>query len=208
MATRSRNQEYRSGLTLAQTVLARWPTGYAHLLLATEMIAAGDHQAALGQLRQAVADAPRAEYALGVELMQAGEWDAALDHLQAFVRKEPALLEVVSARNLIGRILMRRGELDAAADQFRLVLQMAPRFGEAHRNLADALAAGRRFSDAIDEYQRYVSRPPSGRRGSEESWRGLPEDGPKRRGNRRVSSGTVGRSGRRLWPLVTARLRS
>ena len=160
MATRSRNQEYQSGLTLAQTVLARWPTGYAHLLLATEMIAAGDHQAALGQLRQAVADAPRAEYALGEELVKAGEWDAALDHLQAFVRKEPALLEVVSARNLIGRILMRRGELDAAADQFRLVLQMAPRFDEAHRNLADVLVAGQRFSDAIGEYQRYVTDRP------------------------------------------------
>ena len=156
MATRSRNQEYRSGLTLAQTVLARWPTGYAHLLLATEMIAAGDHQAALGQLRQAVADAPRAEYALGEELIKAGEWDAALDHLQAFVRQEPELLEVVSARNQIGRILMRRGELDAAADQFRLVLQMAPRFSEAHRNLADALVAGQRFSDAIGQYQRYL----------------------------------------------------
>jgi tetratricopeptide (TPR) repeat protein len=156
LVTRSRNQEYRSGLTLAQTVLARWPTGYAHLLLATEMIAAGDHQAALGQLRQAVADAPRAEYALGEELIKAGEWDAALDHLQAFVREEPELLEVVSARNQIGRILMRRGELDAATEQFRLVLQMAPRFGEAHRNLADALVAGKRFADAIGEYQRYV----------------------------------------------------
>jgi tetratricopeptide (TPR) repeat protein len=156
LATRSRNQEYRSGLTMAKTVLERWPTGYAHLLLATEMITAGDHQSALGQLRQAVADAPRAEYALGEELIKAGEWDAALDHLQAFVRQEPALLEVVSARNEIGRILLRRGELDAAADQFRLVLQMAPGFGEAHRNLADALVAGQRFADAIGEYQRYV----------------------------------------------------
>ena len=156
MATRRRNHEYRSGLTLAQTVLARWPTGYAHLLLATEMIAVGDHRAALGQLRQAVADAPRAEYALGEELIKAGEWDAALDHLQAFVREEPELLEVVSARNEIGRILMRRGELDAAADQFRLVLQMDPRFSEAHRNLADALVARQRFSDAIDEYRRYM----------------------------------------------------
>jgi tetratricopeptide (TPR) repeat protein len=156
LATRSRNQEYRSGLTMARTVLERWPTGYAHLLLATEMITAGDHQSALGQLRQAVADAPRAEYALGEELMQAGEWDAALDHLQAFVRKEPALLEVVSARNLIGRILLRRGDFDAAAEQFRLVLQMSPVFSEAHRHLADALVAAQLFPDAVSEYQAYL----------------------------------------------------
>jgi tetratricopeptide (TPR) repeat protein len=156
VATRRRNQEYRSGLTMAQTVLARWPTGYAHLLMATELIAVGDHRAAVSQLREAVTDAPRAEYALGMELVEAGEWDAALDHLQAFVRQEPELLEVVSARNQIGRILMRRDEIDAAAEQFRLVLQMAPRFSEAHRNLADALVAGQRFSDAIGEYQRYV----------------------------------------------------
>jgi tetratricopeptide (TPR) repeat protein len=160
LATRRRNQEYQSGLTMAQTVLARWPTGYAHLLMATELIAVGDHRAALGHLRQAVAGAPRAHYALGFELIEAGEWDAALDHLQAFVRLEPEMLEVVSARNQIGRILMRRGEIDAAADQFRLVLQMNPGFGEAHRHLADALVAGQRFSDAIGEYQRYLSDHP------------------------------------------------
>jgi tetratricopeptide (TPR) repeat protein len=160
LATRSRNREYQSGLMMAQTVLARWPTGYAHLLMATELIAVGDHHAALGQLREAVAGAPRAHYALGFELIEAGQWDAALDHLQAFVRQEPEMLEVVSARNQIGRILLRRGEIDAAADQFRLVLQMNPRFGEAHRNLADALMARQRFSDAIGEYQRYLTGHP------------------------------------------------
>jgi hypothetical protein len=65
LATRGRNREYQSGLTMAQTVLARWPTGYAHLLLGAELSTAGDHEAALGHLREAAADVPRAHYALG-----------------------------------------------------------------------------------------------------------------------------------------------
>jgi tetratricopeptide (TPR) repeat protein len=156
LATRSRNREYQSGLKLAQTVMARWPTGYAHLLLASELIAVGDHKAALDHLREAVPDAPRAHYVLGVELIEAGQWDAALEHFQAFVRLEPLMLEAVSARNQIGRILMGRHDFDAAAEQFRLVLQMNPAFSEAHGHLAEALLAAERFPDAIREYQQYV----------------------------------------------------
>ena len=156
LATRSRNREYQSGLTMARTVLARWPTGYAHLLLASELISAGDHEAALGHLREAVLDVPRAQYALGAELLQAGEWDAGLDHLQTFVRQEPLMFEVVSARNQIGRILMRRRDFDGAAEQFRLVLQMRPSFSETHGHLADALVAAQRFPEAISEYQQYL----------------------------------------------------
>jgi tetratricopeptide (TPR) repeat protein len=156
LATRSRNREYQSGLTMAQTVLARWPTGYAHLLLASELISAGDHRAALGHLGEAVLDVPRAHYALGAELLQAGQWDAALEHLQAFVRQEPLMFEVVSARNQIGRILMRRRDFDGAAEQFRLVLQMRPSFSETHGHLADALVGAQRFPEAISEYQQYL----------------------------------------------------
>jgi tetratricopeptide (TPR) repeat protein len=156
LATQRRNREYQSGLTMAQTVLARWPTGYAHLLLGSELSSAGDHQAALGHLREAVLDAPRAQYALGAELLQAGQWDAALDHLQTFVRQEPLMFEVVSARNQIGRILMRRRDFDSAAEQFRLVLQMRPSFSETHGHLADALVGAQRFPEAISEYQQYL----------------------------------------------------
>jgi protein O-mannosyl-transferase len=156
LATRSRNREYQSGLTMARTVVARWPTGYAHLVLGTELSSAGDHQTALGQLREAVSDLPRAHYALGLELMEVGEWGAALDHLQTFVREEPLMLGVASARNQIGRILMARGNFDAAADQFRFALQNDPTFTEVHGHLADALVAARRFPEAITEYQQYV----------------------------------------------------
>jgi tetratricopeptide (TPR) repeat protein len=156
LATRSRNREYRSSLTMAKTVFARWPTGYAHLFLGSELSSAGDHQAALSHLRQAVSDVPRAEYALGAELIEAGDWEAAMDHFQAFVRKEPLMLEAVSARSQIGRILLRKRDFDAAAEQFRLVLQMNPAFGDAHLHLADALIGLERFPDAIDEYQQYL----------------------------------------------------
>jgi protein O-mannosyl-transferase len=156
LATHNRNREYQSGLTMARTVFARWPTGYAHLLLGSELSSAGDHQAALGHLREAVSDVPRAEYALGAELVEAGEWEEAMDHFQAFLRKEPLMLEAVSARSQIGRILLRRHEFDAAAEQFRLVLRMNPAFGDAHLHLADALIGAKRFPEALSEYQQYL----------------------------------------------------
>jgi tetratricopeptide (TPR) repeat protein len=154
--TATRNREYRSGLAMAETVLERWPTPYAHFLLATELIDVGDRGAALPHLRVAVHDVPRAEMTLGVELAKAGQRDEALAHLQAFVRLEPLMLEAVTARNLIGRLLADRSQLDAAVDQFRLVLQMDPAFVEAHGHLADALFAQGRFAEALSEYRQYL----------------------------------------------------
>jgi hypothetical protein len=154
--TAGRNREYRSGLVMAQTVLARWPTPFAHFLLATELIGVGDRPAALPHLRVAVRDVPRAEMTLGEELAKAGQWDDAMAHLQAFVRLEPLMLEAVPARNLIGRLLTQRGQLEAAADQFRLVLQMDPAFVEAHGHLADALFAQGQFTEALSEYRQYL----------------------------------------------------
>jgi tetratricopeptide (TPR) repeat protein len=154
--TRARNREYRSGLVMAQTVLERWPTGYAHLLLATELIAVGDHQAALPHLRVAVQDTPRAEYGLGVELVRQQRWQEALEHLQAFVRLEPLLIEAVNARNLIGRIFLDRGRLDDAADQFQIVLRMDPSFSAAHGGLGDVRVVQRQWPAAIAEYQQYL----------------------------------------------------
>ncbi|HUK34480.1 MAG TPA: tetratricopeptide repeat protein, partial [Vicinamibacterales bacterium] len=154
--TAARNREYRSGLVMAQTVLARWPTGYAHFLLATELISTGERAAALPHLQLAVRDVPRAEMTLGTELAKAGQRDDALAHLQTFVRLQPLMLEAVPARNLIGRLLMERGQFDAAADQFRLVLQMNPAFAEAHGYLADALFERKQFAQALPEYRQYL----------------------------------------------------
>jgi tetratricopeptide (TPR) repeat protein len=154
--TADRNREYQSGLIMAQTVLARWPTAYAHFLLATELIGVGDRLGALPHLQVAVRDVPRAEMILGVELAKAGQLDDALSHLQAFVRLEPLMLEAVPARNLIGRLLTQRGQREAAANQFRLVLQMDPAFVEAHGHLADALFELSQFAAALSEYRQYL----------------------------------------------------
>jgi tetratricopeptide (TPR) repeat protein len=155
--TAARNREYRSGLVMAQTLLARRPTGYAHFLLATELIGVGDHMAALPHLQLALRDVPRAEMTLGTELAKAGQRDDALAHLQAFVQLQPLILEAVPARNLMGRLLTERGQFAAAEDQFRLVLQMDPTFVEAHGHLADALFSQRRFAETISEYRQYLA---------------------------------------------------
>ena len=89
-----RNREYALALTLAQTALDRWPTGVAHYLVGTELVAAGRQAEGVAHLRQAVDDDPRARYALGVELYRDGSLTDAVANLQEFIRRSPDFLEV------------------------------------------------------------------------------------------------------------------
>ena len=64
LRTAVRCREYESPLTLARTVLARWPTPNAHYLVGTELAATGRHEEAISSLRQAVEGYPPARYFL------------------------------------------------------------------------------------------------------------------------------------------------
>src|SRR5207248_10109374 len=91
--TLARNREYSSALTLARTVLARRPSGIAHQMMGTELTGVGNREEGVKHLREAIrAGAPRAHYALGLELFTEGKLNDAIDELQAFVREEPLLL--------------------------------------------------------------------------------------------------------------------
>ncbi len=125
--TFSRNRDYSSGVRLARTVIERHPTSVGHLMLATQLLeAGGDREEAMGQLRQALPGAPRAHYALGVELFKDGKLNEAIDELQAFVREQPLLLEAVSARQLLGRAFAKQQRWPEAVEQHRMVLRMNP----------------------------------------------------------------------------------
>ena len=51
--TIARNREYRSQVTLAETVLARWPTSFAHALVGTALAEEGRDDEAIAELRRA-----------------------------------------------------------------------------------------------------------------------------------------------------------
>jgi Flp pilus assembly protein TadD len=163
-ATITRNREYASPLGLARTVLARWPTPFAHAIVGTQLAVAGQHADAIAELRIAAPGYTLARYHLGGELFNQGTFDEAVVQLRRFVAAEPLLAEAVPARLMIGRAEMLRSDFPAAIEELREVLKMAPRGAESHTTasgfLADSLFHQQEFQQAIAEYQVYlVARP-------------------------------------------------
>ncbi|HKW00246.1 MAG TPA: tetratricopeptide repeat protein [Vicinamibacterales bacterium] len=151
-----RASEYRSALTLAETVLERWPNANAQYLVGTELASAGRHGEAIPHLRDAVRGYPPARFSLGSELVETGKLDEAIAELQAFVIDEPHLLATRSARILMGRAFETKQEWPHAIEQFRLILAAAPDDAQAHGLLADALAGERAFTEAIPHYREFL----------------------------------------------------
>ena len=121
-----RASEYRSALTLAETVLQRWPNANAQYLVGTELASAGRHGDAIPHLREAVRGYPPARFSLGSELVTTGKLDEAIAELQAFVIDEPHLVATRSARILMGRAFEAKQDWPHAIEQFRLILATDP----------------------------------------------------------------------------------
>jgi tetratricopeptide (TPR) repeat protein len=162
LATRTvyRNAEYASPLALWRTAVERRPNGRARAQLASELIAADDHDEAMIQLREAVRDYPGARFALGTELYFEGKLDEALAQLQRLTA-EPQYGNVIPAEELIGRILVSQQKLPEAAAQFQRVLDLNPSNAAMHGFLADVLFAQRRFEEAISHYQVLLASQPA-----------------------------------------------
>jgi tetratricopeptide (TPR) repeat protein len=156
-----RAREYASALSVARTVLERRPSGIAHHMVGTELIAAGYHEEGVMHLREAIRGEPRAYYSLGVELFNQRKLNEAIERLQEFVRREPLLLEVVSARIIMGRAFTMEQKWPEAAEQFRLVLTMTVSNAEAQGLLALALFAQQAFDEAIVHYREYLRHVPN-----------------------------------------------
>jgi Flp pilus assembly protein TadD len=167
--TIARTREYGSALTLAQTVLARWPTPNAEQLVGQELAATGQHEEAIRHLRRALPGFPPAHYYLGTELVAVGRVDEAMAQLQAFVVEEPSLPPVRSARMLMARLFASRHDVPHAIEQLHLVLASAPADSAAHALLANVLAGEHEFGDAIPQYQALLAERP----GDPNVWTGL-----------------------------------
>jgi tetratricopeptide (TPR) repeat protein len=179
--TAVRNRDYRSGLSLAQSVVDRRPTAIAYHILGEQLMAAARDADATGPLAEAVARGDsRAGYPLGVALLNLGKHDEALERLDAFVRTsqlpyrpvprwlEPPRSDVVAARVLIGRVQATRRDWTRVEEQAEQVLKLAPGHSDARRMLAQALinrgmasiSAGR-IDEAVDAFRRATDADPS-----------------------------------------------
>jgi protein O-mannosyl-transferase len=158
--TMLRNVEYRSALSMAETVLARWPTGVAHAMVGIELAAAGRHDEAIDHLRVSARDYRRASFHLGGELFNRGDYDEAIQHLHRFLREEPYLAEAVRSRMLLGQALAAQGHTLEAMSEFRGVVTMTRPGSEDNATalglLADALFKGNRFEEASATYAAYL----------------------------------------------------
>ena len=159
--TIARNREYESALSLAETVLQRWPTGVAHNMVGSELGTLHRDEEAIAELREAVKSDPRAHYNLGVELFDTKRFDDAIHELQLFVDAEPLLENVPSARTIMGRAFAIEHKWPEAINQVTLTLSMTPRDQEARKLLVDALnnqgltlADAGKFQEAVAVFRR------------------------------------------------------
>jgi Flp pilus assembly protein TadD len=155
-----RNAEYARPISLWRTVVERRPHGRARMALATELIAAGDHAAALAQLRDAVGDFPDARYALGTELVFGGQIDDGIAELRQFIQARPQHPNRIPARTLLAQALGLQGKFAEAAEELRPILKMLPDSESVHTQLADMLSRAGKHDEAAAEYRTLVvSRP-------------------------------------------------
>jgi Flp pilus assembly protein TadD len=161
-ATIARNREYSSPLTMAQTILERYPTPIAHQMLGTTLLEAGRRQEAMLALRQALPGAPRARYFLGVELLRDGKEDEGIAELQALIREQPPYAaDVVDARGFLGAAFARQERWPEAITEFRAILLAVPGHPTAEHFLAVALLAERQWDEAIVHYSAYLETEPN-----------------------------------------------
>jgi Flp pilus assembly protein TadD len=179
--TVARNREYASGLSLAQSVVDRRPTGVAYHVLGEQLMTAARDADAVIPFTEAVRlGDTRAGYPLGVALINTGQLDDAFERLDAFVRSsqlpyrpvprwlEPPRAEVVRARVLMARILATRRDWNAAAEQADQALTLAPSDSEARQvmaqtlmNLGVARVSAGDINAAVDAFRRATELDPA-----------------------------------------------
>ena len=134
VATYQRNAEYKSGLTLWQTVLERWPPhARAHRNLAAELKLANHPDEEIDHLRAAVRDLPEIRNVLGLELLALGRNDEAANELRIYLRDNP---RDADAWANLGNALSALGRNDEALRAYQRAVEIDPNNGLAQRNLA------------------------------------------------------------------------
>ena len=164
-ATMIRNREYASRIGMARTVVARWPTDFAHAMLGSELAIAGQRDEAIAEFRVAAPTLPIAAFKLGMELYGQRKIDEAIVQLESFLAREPLRIEAVDARTTLGRSFMLQRRWPQAIEQFQQVLKMTPERHPAHVAatglIGDALFGQDKFAEAVPQYRAYLAVQPA-----------------------------------------------
>jgi Flp pilus assembly protein TadD len=138
-ATLMRNREYANELSLAESVLRRWPTDAAHGGVGSALARLGRDEEAIPELRLAARTDPRSRYNLGVALFNLKRFDEAIHELSGMADEHPMLAEVPSARQIIGHAFALQHNWPRAINQLTLSLSMIPGDRETRKLLVDVL---------------------------------------------------------------------
>lgn len=126
----------------------------------------GDHEGAIGWIRQAITAAPReATYrmTLGISCKAVGRLDDAIGAYREAVSILPSLGE---AWTNLCNVLQDAGQIDEAVNAGRCAVQHAPKLSQAHNNFANALLSAGRIDEAVEHYERALQIRPDDRRTS------------------------------------------
>ena len=158
-ATYQRNAEYRSGLTLWQTVLDRWPPhARAHRNLAAELKLANRPNEEIEHLRAAVKDLPEIRNILGLELLALGRNTEAVGELQLYVRDNP---RDADAWANLGNALSALNRDNEALQAYQRAVDVDPNNGLSQRNLALEYLQQNDFSNAVAHAREAVRLTPN-----------------------------------------------
>lgn len=158
--TIARIGEFRTPLTMAETVVARWPTPIAHQMVGSELVNVGRSDEAIPHLLEARRGLPTARYEYAAALFNVGRLDEAIAELQAFLQDDPDSISAPLARRALGRALGRQGRTGDAIAEFERALAVDPGDMEVRGLLADALFSQQRFDEAIRYYRDFLAAAP------------------------------------------------
>jgi Flp pilus assembly protein TadD len=159
IATYQRNMEYRSGLTLWQSVLDRWPPhARAHRNLAAELKLAHRPDEEIQHLRAAVNELPELRNVLGLELLALGRHAEAADAFRLYVRDHP---RDANAWSNLGNALAALGRNEEALDAFKRAVEADPNNGLSQRNLALQYLQANDFGNAVAHAREAVRLTPN-----------------------------------------------
>jgi len=170
--TIARNAEYSSALSIWETSVARYPHGRARLGYATELLAAGRHDDAVQQLREAVRDYPKAKFALGVELASVDSPVESAAMLRAFVAEQHDAQAAAEARTLLAHIASREslqkgqqlllaGELPESIAALRTAVEADPHSSAARTLLGEAYVRSGDTASAMIELKEALRMRPN-----------------------------------------------
>ena len=182
--TAIRNTEYASALTMARTVVDRWPTPNAEYLVGSELSRAGQSRESIPHLRAAVPGYPPARYLLGTALLSLGETVEGAAALEGFVRDEPSALASRVAHGHLANTYAAAGQFAAAIPHYREYLSANAADASAWTGLALAqMQTGDRVG-ALTSFHRAAAAQPGDRRFQLNLARALLDEGELREARR------------------------